>query len=210
MMTSRAEYRLLLRQDNADLRLTKKGYEIGLISKERYDWVCKKEELIDEEIERVDQVKIGASKEVQSLLESYGSIPLNTGTTLTELIRRPELDYEKLAPIDKERPQLPQEVTEQVNINIKYDGYIKRQVKQVEHFKKLEKKKLPENFDYHEISGLRIEATQKLNLYQPLNIGQASRISGVTPADVSVILVYLEQLKYSNPDLFYQLNSSEN
>ncbi len=210
MMTSRAEYRLLLRQDNADLRLTKKGYEIGLISKERYDWVCKKEELIAEEIERVDQVKIGASKEVQSLLESYGSIPLNTGTTLTELIRRPELDYEKLAPIDKERPQLPQEVTEQVNINIKYDGYIKRQVKQVEHFKKLEKKKLPENFDYHEISGLRIEATQKLNLYQPLNIGQASRISGVTPADVSVILVYLEQLKYSNPDLFYQLNSSEN
>ena len=209
MMTSRAEYRLLLRQDNADLRLTKKGYEIGLISKERYDWVCKKEQLIDEEIKRVDQVKIGASKEVQSLLESYGSIPLNTGTTLTELIRRPELDYDKLAPIDKDRPELPQEVTEQVNINIKYDGYIKRQIKQVEHFKKLEKKKLPENFDYHEISGLRIEATQKLNLYQPLNIGQASRISGVTPADVSVILVYLEQLKYSNPDLFYQLNSSE-
>ena len=209
MMTSRAENRLLLRQDNADLRLTKKGYEIGLISKERYDWVCKKEELIDEEIKRVDQVKIGASKEVQSLLESFGSIPLNTGTTLTELIRRPELDYDKLAPIDKDRPELPQEVTEQVNINIKYDGYIKRQIKQVEHFKKLEKKKLPENFDYHEISGLRIEATQKLNLYQPLNIGQASRISGVTPADVSVILVYLEQLKYSNPDLFYQLNSNE-
>ena len=210
MMTSRAEYRLLLRQDNADLRLSKKGYEIGLIPEERYEWVCKKESLIEEEIKRVNEVKIGASKEVQTLLESYGSIPLNTGTTLAELIRRPELDYDKLAAIDKERPELPAEVTEQVNINIKYEGYIKRQIKQVEHFKKLEKKKLPENFDYHNISGLRIEATQKLNLYQPLNIGQASRISGVTPADVSVILVYLEQLKYSNPELFYQLNASEN
>lgn len=210
MMTSRAEYRLLLRQDNADLRLSQKGYEIGLIPEERYEWVCKKEALIEEEIKRVNEVKIGASKEVQTLLESYGSIPLNTGTTLAELIRRPELDYDKLAAIDKERPELPAEVTEQVNINIKYEGYIKRQIKQVEHFKKLEKKKLPENFDYHNISGLRIEATQKLNLYQPLNIGQASRISGVTPADVSVILVYLEQLKYSNPELFYQLNASEN
>lgn len=210
MMTSRAEYRLLLRQDNADLRLSQKGYEIGLIPEERYEWVCKKESLIEEEIKRVNEVKIGASKEVQALLESYGSIPLNTGTTLAELIRRPELDYDKLAAIDKERPELPAEVTEQVNINIKYEGYIKRQIKQVEHFKKLEKKKLPENFDYHNISGLRIEATQKLNLYQPLNIGQASRISGVTPADVSVILVYLEQLKYSNPELFYQLNASEN
>ena len=210
MMTSRAEYRLLLRQDNADLRLSQKGYEIGLIPEERYEWVCKKESLIEEEIKRVNEVKIGASKEVQALLESYESIPLNTGTTLAELIRRPELDYDKLAAIDKERPELPAEVTEQVNINIKYEGYIKRQIKQVEHFKKLEKKKLPENFDYHNISGLRIEATQKLNLYQPLNIGQASRISGVTPADVSVILVYLEQLKYSNPELFYQLNASEN
>lgn len=210
MMTSRAEYRLLLRQDNADLRLSKKGHEIGLISEERYEWVCKKETLIEEEIKRVNEVKIGASKEVQALLESYGSIPLNTGTTLAELIRRPELDYDKLAAIDNERPKLPAEVTEQVNINIKYEGYIKRQIKQVEHFKKLEKKKLPENFDYQNISGLRIEATQKLNLYQPLNIGQASRISGVTPADVSVILVYLEQLKYSDPELFYQLNASEN
>ncbi len=206
MMTSRAEYRLLLRQDNADMRLTKKGYEIGLISQERYDWVCKKERLIEEEILRCENVKIGASKEVQALLESYGSIPLNTASTIAELIRRPELDYEKLAPIDPERKPLAYDVIEQVNILIKYDGYIKRQVKQVEQFKRLEKKKLPQNFDYSEINGLRIEAVQKLNKYQPLNIGQASRISGVSPADTSVILVYLEQLKYSNPDLFYQLN----
>ena len=206
MMTSRAEYRLLLRQDNADMRLTKKGYEIGLISQERYDWVCEKERLIAEEIERCENVKVGASKEVQALLESYGSIPLNTASTIAELIRRPELDYEKLAPIDPERQPLTYDVIEQVNILIKYDGYIKRQIKQVEQFKRLEKKKLPQNFDYAEINGLRIEAVQKLNKYQPMNIGQASRISGVSPADTSVILVYLEQLKYSNPDLFYQLN----
>ena len=208
MMTSRAEYRLLLRQDNADLRLSKIGYDIGLISKERYDWVCKKEELIQKEIERCHSVKIGANKEVQALLESYGSIPLNTGTSIAELIRRPELDYDKLAPIDPERQELPREVIEQVDILIKYDGYISRQIKQVEHFKKLEKKKLPTNFDYSEISGLRIEATQKLNKMQPLNIGQASRISGVSPADISVILVYLEQLKYLNPDLFFSLNGT--
>lgn len=196
MMTSRAEYRLLLRQDNADLRLSKKGYEIGLIPKERYDWVCKKEVMIKEEVERVASVKIGANKEVQALLESYGSIPLNTGTTLTELIRRPELDYVKLASIDKERPKLPEEVVEQVNINIKYDGYICRQIKQVESFKKLEKKKLPEDFDYDEVPSLRIEARQKLKNFKPLSIGQASRISGVSPADISVLLVYMEQLKY--------------
>lgn len=200
MMTSRAEYRLILRQDNADLRLTKKGYEIGLISKERYDWVCKKEELIQKEIERVANVHIGANKEVQALLDSYGSIPLNTGVTLTELIRRPELDYEKLAPIDKERPELPEEVKEQVNILIKYDGYISRQIKQVENFKKLEKKKIPENFNYDEVPSLRIEARQKLKTYNPISIGQASRISGVSPADISVLLVYMEQMKYHEKD----------
>ena len=196
MMTSRAEYRLLLRQDNADLRLSKKGYEIGLLPKERYDWVCKKEVLIKEEIERVANVKVGANKEVQALLESYGSIPLNTGTTLTELIRRPELDYEKLAPIDKDRPELPYDVIEQVNINIKYDGYITRQIKQVESFKKLEKKLIPEDFDYDEVPSLRIEARQKLKSYRPISIGQAGRISGVSPADISVLLVYMEQMKY--------------
>ena len=206
MMTSRAEYRLLLRQDNADLRLTKKGYEVGLISQERYDWVCKKEQMIQDEIERVSNVKIGANAKVQELLKANNSIPLNNGITLCELIRRPELDYDKLAPIDEMRPELPAEVREQVNILIKYDGYISRQIKQVEHFKKLEKKLLPTDFDYNNISGLRIEAQQKLNNLQPLNIGQASRISGVSPADISVLLVYLEQLKYSNPELFKELN----
>lgn len=196
MMTSRAEYRLLLRQDNADLRLTKKGYQIGLISKERYDWVCKKEVLIQEEMKRVSTVRVGASKEVQNLLESYGSIALNTGTSLIELIRRPELDYDKLAPLDKNRPDLPYEVREQVNINIRYDGYISRQIKQVESFKKLEKKKIPEHFNYDEVPSLRIEARQKLKTYNPTSIGQASRISGVSPADVSVLLVYMEQMKY--------------
>lgn len=196
MMTSRAEYRLLLRQDNADLRLTKKGYEIGLISQERYDYVVQKEKLIEEEVKRVENVHIGASLEVQKLMEQYNSQPLNTGTTLTELIRRPELNYDVLAPIDPERPPLTEDVKEQVNINIKYDGYIKRQIKQVKQFKKLENKKLPQNFDYCNISGLRMEAQQKLNLYQPISIGQASRISGVSPADISVILVYLEQMRY--------------
>ena len=206
MMTSRAEYRLLLRQDNADLRLSKKGYEVGLISEERYNWVCEKEQLIEEEIKRCHEVRIGASKEVQEFLEEHDSIPLNTGTTLAELIRRPELEYDMLAPIDLERPELSYEVTEQVNILIKYDGYIKRQIKQVEQFKRLEKKKLPQNFDYNEVASLRIEAVQKLNQLQPLSIGQASRISGVSPADISVLLVYLEQLKYLNPDLFSKLN----
>ncbi len=195
MMTSRAEYRLLLRQDNADLRLTKKGYEIGLISKERYEWVCKKEKLIKEEISRVSRVRVGASKEVQTLLESYGSIPLNTGTGLTELIRRPELDYGKLAPIDPERPELPDEVAEQVNINIKYEGYLLRQKKQVESFKRLEKKRIPVDFDYDQVQSLRMEARQKLKIYQPSSIGQASRISGVSPADISVLLIAMESMK---------------
>lgn len=198
MMTSRAEYRLLLRQDNADLRLSKKGYRVGLISQERYDWILEKERLIEEEIARVEKVNIGANKKVQALLEEYESTPLNTGTSLAELIRRPELNYEVLAPIDEERPELPDEVAEQVNINIKYDGYIKRQIKQVENFKKLEVKKLPENFDYDDVNSLRIEARQKLKQYQPVNIGQASRISGVSPADISVLLVYMEQMRQKN------------
>ena len=194
MMTSRAEYRLLLRQDNADLRLSKIGYEIGLISKERYDWIVEKEQLIQKEVDRVNHVNLGANAAVQKLLEEHGSTALKTGTTLAELIRRPELSYDDLAKIDKERPELPFEVREQVNINIKYDGYIKRQLKQVKEFKKLENKKLPENFDYSQVKSLRIEAKQKLNLYQPVNVGQASRISGVSPADISVLLVYLEQM----------------
>jgi tRNA uridine 5-carboxymethylaminomethyl modification enzyme len=198
MMTSRAEYRLLLRQDNADLRLSKKGYRVGLISQERYDWILEKERLIEEEIARVEKVNIGANKKVQDLLEEYESTPLNTGTSLAELIRRPELNYEVLAPIDEDRPELPDEVAEQVNINIKYDGYIKRQIKQVENFKKLEVKKIPENFDYDDVNSLRIEARQKLKQYQPVNIGQASRISGVSPADISVLLVYMEQMRQKN------------
>ena len=198
MMTSRAEYRLLLRQDNADLRLSKKGYRVGLISQDRYDWILEKERLIEEEIARVEKVNIGANKKVQALLEEYESTPLNTGTSLAELIRRPELNYEVLAPIDEERPELPDEVAEQVNINIKYDGYIKRQIKQVENFKKLEVKKIPENFDYDDVNSLRIEARQKLKQYQPVNIGQASRISGVSPADISVLLVYMEQMRQKN------------
>ena len=198
MMTSRAEYRLLLRQDNADLRLSKKGYRVGLISQERYDWILEKERLMEAESARVEKVNIGANKKVQALLEEYESTPLNTGTSLAELIRRPELNYEVLAPIDEDRPELPDEVAEQVNINIKYDGYIKRQIKQVENFKKLEVKKIPENFDYDDVNSLRIEARQKLKQYQPVNIGQASRISGVSPADISVLLVYMEQMRQKN------------
>ncbi len=196
MMTSRAEYRLLLRQDNADLRLTKKGYEIGLISNERYEKVIEKERLISEEVKRIEKVYVGASREVQQLLEEHNSQTLNNGVSLTELIRRPELNYDILKPIDRNRPELPEDVREQVNIYVKYDGYIKRQMKQVKEFKKLEGKSLPQNFDYKTISGLRIEAQQKLNDIQPISIGQASRISGVSPADIAVILVYLEQLKY--------------
>ena len=192
MMTSRAEYRLLLRQDNADLRLRKKGYEVGLISQEDYDHLLLKEKQIEEEINRVEHTNIGANKEVQQLLESLGSTPLKAGTTLGELIRRPELDYEKLASIDKKREMLPWDVVEQVNINIKYDGYIRRQLKQVKDFKKMEARKIPEDINYDEVNSLRIEAKQKLNLYRPVSIGQASRISGVSPADISVLLVYLE------------------
>ena len=192
MMTSRAEYRLLLRQDNADLRLRKKGWEVGLIDDETYHKLQKKERMIHEEIERVEHTTVGGSAEVQSLLESQGSTLLKSGTTIAELIRRPELNYKVLAPIDKERPELPEDVCEQVEINIKYDGYIRRQMKQVEQFKKLGQKKIPEDIDYEDVGSLRIEARQKLEAYRPVSIGQASRISGVSPADISVLLVYLE------------------
>ncbi|MDU2618282.1 MAG: tRNA uridine-5-carboxymethylaminomethyl(34) synthesis enzyme MnmG [Ruminococcus sp.] len=192
MMTSRAEYRLLLRQDNADLRLRKKGWEVGLIDDETYHKLQEKERMIHEEIERVEHTTVGGSAEVQSLLESQGSTLLKSGTTIAELIRRPELNYKVLAPIDKERPELPEDVCEQVEINIKYDGYIRRQMKQVEQFKKLEQKKIPEDIDYENVGSLRIEARQKLEAYRPVSIGQASRISGVSPADISVLLVYLE------------------
>ncbi|HJA06511.1 MAG TPA: tRNA uridine-5-carboxymethylaminomethyl(34) synthesis enzyme MnmG [Candidatus Mediterraneibacter pullicola] len=192
MMTSRAEYRLLLRQDNADIRLTKIGHEVGLIGEERYQKLLEKEKLIREEIRRVEHTNIGTSEKVQEVLEKYESTPLNSGTTLAELIRRPELSYEKLDEIDEKRPDLPFDVREQVDINIKYDGYIKRQMRQVEQFKKLENKKIPENINYDEIQSLRLEAKQKLNEIRPSSIGQASRISGVSPADVSVLLVYLK------------------
>ncbi|MCI9250295.1 MAG: tRNA uridine-5-carboxymethylaminomethyl(34) synthesis enzyme MnmG [Lachnospiraceae bacterium] len=195
MMTSRAEYRLLLRQDNADLRLTEIGYRAGLISEERYQSVLEKKRQIQDEIVRVEHVNIGTGKKVQELLEQAKSTPLNSGSTLAELIRRPELNYDLLAPLDPERPMLARGVAEQVNINIKYEGYIKRQLKQVEQFKKMEKKRIPEGFSYEEVPSLRIEARQKLEQYRPVSIGQASRISGVSPADISVLLVFMEQQK---------------
>ena len=204
MMTSRAEYRLLLRQDNADQRLTEKGYEIGLISEERYERLKLKIELIEKEVKRLEHVTVGTGEKIQKLLESYGSTRLLSGITITELIRRPELSYEKLKEIDPDRPEFPpelsEEVSEQVNISIKYEGYIKRQKKQVEQFKKLENKKIPENIDYDAIKSLRIEALQKLKEYRPVSIGQASRISGVSPADISVLLVYLETATISSKD----------
>lgn len=195
MMTSRAEYRLILRQDNADIRLTKYGHDIGLISDERYERLQNKIKLIDEEIERVKDVNIGTNEQVQKLLLENGSTELLTGVTLAELIKRPELSYELLAPIDKHRPELPWDVRQQVNINLKYEGYISRQLRQVEHFKKLENKIIPEGLDYYEINGLRKEAMQKLDKFNPRSIGQASRISGVSPADISVLLVYLESYR---------------
>ena len=192
---SRAEYRLLLRQDNADLRLRKKGYQVGLIDEETYQAVLRKEEAIQKEIERTEHATIGGTPEVQKLLEEKGSTLLKSGTTIAELIRRPELNYEDLAPIDKERPELSWDVKQQVEINLKYEGYIKRQLKQVEQFKKLEAKKIPEDLDYEKVGSLRIEVRQKLEEYRPISIGQASRISGVSPADISVLLVYLEQYR---------------
>ena len=190
MMTSRAEYRLLLRQDNADLRLTEIGYEIGLVSEERMQKVREKKALIEAEVARVKEIPIGANAKTQEVLERNGSSPLNNGTTLGELIRRPELDYEKLLDLDVEHKELPQDVIEQINIEIKYEGYIARQQKQVDEFRRVENRKLDENIDYKSISGLRLEAGQKLDKFKPHSIGQASRISGVTPADISVLLVY--------------------
>ncbi len=193
MMTSRAEYRLLLRQDNADLRLTGKGYQVGLIKEERYQGLLKKEEEIEKEMKRVNETLIGATSFVQEFLNKNDSQELKTGTTIGELIRRPELNYDMLEPIDTQRKPLPKDVRDQVNINIKYNGYIERQLRQVEQFKKLEGKIIPENINYEEIKSLRIEARQKLIKLRPASVGQASRISGVSPADISVLLVYLEQ-----------------
>ena len=204
MMTSRSEYRLLLRQDNADQRLTRIGYQVGLISEERYQHLLEKERQIEEEVARLESVFVGCTENVNSILERYNSTVLKSGTSLAELIRRPELKYEYLSEIDKDRPELSKEVTDQVEINLKYDGYIKRQLKQVEQFKKLENKKIPMDLDYKEIGSLRVEAVQKLEAYRPLSIGQASRISGVSPADISVILVYLEQRKHLIKDTHIQ------
>ena len=197
MMTSRAEYRLLLRQDNADLRLREIGHEIGLVSDEDYERVLQKQRDIEAETERLEKTTVGASPKVQEFLERHGSTLLKTGATMAELVRRPELDYFSLAEIDKTRPQLPADTAEQVNINMKYEGYLKRQQQQVTQFKKLENKKLDIDFDYSTVKSLRREAVQKLNLYKPASIGQASRISGVSPADISVLLVHLEQMRHS-------------
>ena len=195
MMTSRAEYRLLLRQDNADLRLRKKGYEVGLITKEQYDYVCNKEKMIDEETNRIKNTMVGASKEIQQFLEKMGSASLKTAASLAELICRPELNYELVSEIDEKRKPLPYDVIEQVNINIKYEGYIERQMRQVKQYKKMETRKIPEDIDYGDIDSLRLEARQKLIKFKPVSVGQASRISGVSPADISVLLVYLEHFK---------------
>ena len=191
MMTSRAEYRLLLRQDNADLRLTKIGYDIGLIDNERYKKLLDKEKMIDADVERMKKTTVGARAEVQELLARYESTALQSGTTLAELLKRPELSYEIIGKIDKDRQELPEDVKEQVNIELKYEGYIKRQLRQVEQYKKLENKKIPDDIDYDDVYSLRKEAVQKLKELRPASVGQASRISGVSPADISVLLIYL-------------------
>lgn len=192
MMTSRAEYRLLLRQDNADLRLTKIGHEVGLIDDNRYEKLLIKEKMIEEEIQRLQHTTIGGKKEVQKLLEQYGSTLLQSGSTLADLLKRPELSYDILAPIDEDRQNLPEDVCEQVNISLKYEGYITRQQKQVIQYQKLENRKIPEDIDYTKVNSLRKEAVQKLDDLRPISVGQASRISGVSPADISVLLIYLE------------------
>lgn len=192
MMTSRAEYRLLLRQDNADLRLSKYGYRVGLLSKERYEKTVEKQRIIDAEIERLKNTSVGTSENVLELLKSLGSTELTSGITLAELIRRPELSYFSIAPIDKKRPEIDETTAEQINIELKYEGYISRQIKQVEQYKKLEKKKIPADFDYDKVPSLRIEARQKLKKIKPVSIGQASRISGVSPADINVLVVFMK------------------
>ena len=198
MMTSRAEYRLLLRQDNADLRLREKGYQAGLVSKEDYEAMIQKKEMIEKEVERLKKLSVGASKKIQEFLFSKGSSELKTGTNMAELMCRPELSYDILSEIDLERKPLPKDVIEQVEIEIKYEGYISRQLKQVKQFKKMENKKIPEDLDYHDIGSLRLEARQKLIDNKPVSVGQASRISGVSPADISVLLIYLEQFQKKN------------
>ena len=195
MMTSRAEYRLLLRQDNADMRLRKIGYEVGLVSEEVYQATLLKKERIDAEVKRLKETPIGANKRIQEFLAKHESSALKTGTNLAELMCRPELSYEILAEIDPERQPLPSDVIEQVEIELKYEGYIERQMRQVEQFKKMEKKKIPDNLDYDDVPSLRIEARQKLKKFKPVSVGQASRISGVSPADISVLLVYLESMR---------------
>ena len=200
MMTSRSEYRLLLRQDNADMRLTEIGYQVGLIPEERYRRFLLKKSQIEEEISRVKNVNLGGSKPVQEFLTSHGSTPLKSAATLAELIKRPELSYDILAELDPDRPDLPEEVRDQVNINIKYEGYINRQMRQVDQFKKLEQKIIPDDINYDDIHNLRLEAIQKLKAVGPRSIGQASRISGVSPSDISVLLVYMEQLRRSKKE----------
>jgi tRNA uridine 5-carboxymethylaminomethyl modification enzyme len=194
-MTSRSEYRLILRQDNADMRLTPIGHKLGLISDERYNSFIHKKELVEKEIKRVSTLNIPPSEELNDFLVVHCTSPMTTGCKLADLIRRPQLGYDILAFIDKERPLLPYDVCEQVEIQIKYEGYISKQLESIEQMRKLENKKLPENMDYSAIKGLRLEAIEKLNKHKPVNIGQASRISGVSPADVSVLAVYMEKNK---------------
>ena len=193
IMTSRSEYRLVLRQDNADARLTPTGHRVGLISDERYTGFLEKQKRVSEEIFRLETTFVSPEK-LKKLLEEKNSSPVASGVSLAELLRRPELDYEALSAVDTDRKPLPGSVCEQVEISIKYEGYIKRQLQQIEQFRKLEQKKLPEDFDYEKIAGLRLEARQKLNQVKPLSVGQAGRISGVNPADVSVLLVYFRYI----------------
>ena len=196
MMTSRAEYRLLLRQDNADLRLTKTGYDIGLVSQERYEYMLEKAKIIGDTVNRIKEIPVGANEKTQEILRRNSSAELKTGVTLADLIRRPELDYEKVAELDPEYKDLAEDIAEQININIKYEGYIERQEKQVENFRRIEGRKLSADICYKDIKGLRLEAGQKLDKFKPMSVGQASRISGVTPADIAVLLIYLSKKEY--------------